>query len=171
MAHKREQFIEVLRDHRKILFKIINAYCRDKDDQQDLEQEILIQIWNAMDRFDGRSKLSTWIYRIALNVSISHFRKDHRRKEGQVSMDESVLELVDDVNLNPDLEAQVDFLYCCIRELDGLNKALVILYLEGKSYREIAEILGITESNTGTKIARVKKIFKEKFKQNSYGKI
>ncbi|HMI05096.1 MAG TPA: RNA polymerase sigma factor [Pedobacter sp.] len=165
MTEKKEKFIEVLKDHKKILFKIINVYCRDPEDQRDLEQEILIQIWKALDSFDeSKSKLSTWIYRIALNVSISHYRKDHKRKERTIAIDESILEVVDTNGSDPALENHISFLYDCIRALDNLNKAVIILHLEGKSYQEIGELLGISESNAGTKINRIRKILKEQFK-------
>lgn len=164
MTAKKEKFIEVLKDHRKILFKIVNAYCKDKDDRQDLEQEIIIQIWKALGSYDGRSKLSTWIYRIALNVSISHYRKFHSRKERTITIDESILSIADVNDSDPGTESDISFLYSCIRKLDHLNKAVIILHLEGKNYKEISEILGISESNAGTKINRIKKILKEQFK-------
>jgi len=163
LIEKKQRFIEVLKDHKKILFKIINAYCKDQEDKQDLEQEILIQIWKALDNFDGRSKLSTWIYRIALNVSISHYRKDHSRKERTIAIDENILEVVDINGTNPELEDHISLLYDCIRALDSLNKAVIILHLEGKSYKETADLLGMSESNVGTKINRIKKILKEQF--------
>jgi len=164
LTTKKEKFIGILKDHKKILFKIISVYCKDKDDRQDLEQEILIQIWKALGSFDGRAKLSTWIYRIALNVSISHYRKGHSRKSQTISIDESILEVADINDSDSELENRLSFLYTCIRALDHLNKAVIILHLEGKSYKEIGEILGISESNTGTKINRIKKILTEQFK-------
>ncbi|MES2830182.1 MAG: RNA polymerase sigma factor [Bacteroidota bacterium] len=164
MKDKKERFIEVLKDHKKILYKIINSYCKDPEDKQDLEQEILIQIWKALDNFDGRAKLSTWIYRIALNVSISHYRKDHNRKAQTIAIDESILQVVDNNETNPELENHIKMLYTFIRTLDNLNKAVIILHLDGKSYKETGDLLGISESNVGTKISRIKKILKEQFK-------
>ncbi|MBC7923753.1 MAG: sigma-70 family RNA polymerase sigma factor [Ferruginibacter sp.] len=153
----------MIRANRKILYKIIRAYCKDQEDRQDLEQEIIIQLWKSFKTYNDQFKLSTWIYRIALNVAISHYRKDIKRKEKTIPLSDTLFQAVDDQEATEALDNNLELLHAFINQLDRLNKALMILYLEGNSYKDIAEILGISESNVGTKINRIKKMLKEKF--------
>lgn len=166
MPESKEEFIELLKAHKGILYKIIHAYCYDPEDRKDLEQEIVIQIWKSLENYDSRFKLSTWIYKIALNVSISHLRKDARRKDSFTPMNESIFKFSGDNESDELLSDRTEMLYNFINDLDKLNKALIILYLEEKSYREIGEIMGISESNVGTKLGRIKNLLKVKFSIN-----
>lgn len=162
MKKSREAFINLLEEHKIILYKIIRSYCSDADDRKDLEQEIIIQIWKSLKNYNPEYKLSTWVYRIALNVAISHLRKDTTRRNHFEPMGEMIFELSDDNAEYETISEQTGLLYSFIDQLDKLNKALMILYLDGKSYLEIAEIMGLSESNVGTKISRIKHTLRKK---------
>ena len=162
---KKEQFIKTIDEHKKIIYKIVNSYCPNKDDRKDLEQEIIIHLWNSFDKYDSNYKYSTWMYRIALNVAISFYRKEKKWSlKNDFYNEESIFRIEED---NSEEEAQLDYhlklLQEFIHNLNELNKALMLLYLEEKSYEEIAEILGITKTNVATKISRIKLKLKNKF--------
>jgi RNA polymerase sigma factor (sigma-70 family) len=159
----KEKFVIVIKENKRLLYKIINCYCKDPDDRQDLEQEILIQIWKSLHTYNSSCKLSTWLYRIALNVAISHYRKDVKRKVNTLGIDENILQIADHAAAN-EQDHKVEILYQLIAKLNSLNKALIILHLDGNSYKDIAEVLGISESNVGTKISRIKQILKQDLK-------
>ena len=165
MEISKAYFLEILKDHERILFKVSNAYCGDPEDRKDIIQEIIIQLWKSRNNYNPEYKLSTWIYRIALNVAISHYRKAHKRKETAVSINENIINISEDKADHMSDEANLKLLQKFIDELDKLNKALILLYLEDYSYREIAEMLGISETNVATKISRLKKRLKTRFDQ------
>src|SRR5271168_985458 len=121
-----EQFQSLVDEHKKILYKVCNSYCRNRDDREDLAQEIMIQLWRSFGSFDGRARFSTWMYRIALNVAISFYRRESNRTRFVLSNETLLLNAVDET-ANPPAEIQV--LYESIERLDPLNKALVLLYL------------------------------------------
>lgn len=160
-ATEKERFIDLLKSNKGILYRITHSYCRDAEDRKDLEQEIVIQLWRSMKHYDGRCKLSTWIYRIALNVAISHYRKDAKRQENRVPINEAIFQIAD--NDSKEIEKRDELLTAFISQLDEFNKAIMILYLEDNSYKEISQTLGITETNVGTKLNRIKKEIKEYF--------
>ena len=158
------KFLEKLENHKGIIYKIVNSYCKDEEDRKDLSQEIIVQLWKSFDKYDNKFKYSTWIYRIALNVSISFYRKEKRRSEISHSLPENLFS----VQGNDDIEEKNylnKLLKDFIAELKELDRALIILYLDEKSHKEIAEILGLTETNVATKISRIKKLLKQKFSQ------
>lgn len=155
-----ERFQTLLDDHKKILYKVCNTYCRDRDARDDLAQEITIQLWRSFPKFDERWKFSTWMYRIALNVAISFYRRENTRIRYVISNDQQLMEAADEVKNPP---AEVQLLYGFIEGLDAMNKALALLYLDGHNYREIAEILGIGEANVATKISRLKTKMRQEF--------
>ena len=150
------RFQELLERHQKILFKVASTYCRNLEDRRDLEQEIAVQLWRAFPRYDPGRSFSTWMYRIALNVAISSARRAGRREMQSLSRDGDVAEPVDLPAELHDRDERVAALRGFIDRLDGLNRALLLLYLEEHSYREIADVLGITETNVATKISRLK---------------
>ncbi|NOU60313.1 RNA polymerase sigma factor [Marinifilum caeruleilacunae] len=156
-----KQFVEIIRNHQKMIFKICNVYCQDPVLRKDLEQEVLIQIWQSLKKFDGRVKLSTWIYKVVLNTAIAFYRNDNKSKTGKVDLDVSVISLpdFDDDSLHNE---KMRLLYRFIGELNEIDKALILLYLDGNRYKNIAEILGISESNVATKINRIKTSLKKK---------
>jgi RNA polymerase sigma-70 factor, ECF subfamily len=155
---QQDRFQTVVDEHKKILYKVCNSYCRNRDDREDLAQEIIVQLWRSFESFDARCRFSTWMYRIALNVAISFYRRESTRTRFVLSDSEQILNAVDDrATQSPEMEA----LYNFIGGLDVLNKALILLYLDGHSYLEIAAVLGISESNVATKISRVKQMMRQ----------
>jgi len=164
-ANKKEIFIKTIDDHKKIIYKIVNSYCQNREHRKDLEQEIIIQLWNAFDNYNKKYKYSTWMYRIALNVAISFYRKEKKLSiKNDFYNEVSIFSMVDD---NEDNETELDhhlkLLQKFINNLNELNKALMLLYLEEKNYEEIAEVLGITKTNVATKISRIKLKLKKEF--------
>jgi len=149
-----ETFLVCLERHRGILLKIANAYCRDAADREDLAQEIALQLWRAYPRFDGRVQFSTWMYRIAVNVAISFYRSGRRKTGRMEGASGERLEQLAAADRESDENAAL--LREIIGSFDALNRALMILYLDDRSYSEIAEILGITQTNVATKINRLK---------------
>jgi len=155
-----ETFQNLVEEHKKILYKVCNSYCRDRDSRDDLAQEIMIQLWRSFGKFNGRCRFSTWMYRIALNVAISFYRSESTRTRRVISDEQYLLETVDETESQPE---DIRLLYQFIEGLDPLNKALILLYLDENSYREIADVLGITETNVATKINRLKNKMKQEF--------
>lgn len=159
MARREEdKFQALVEEHKKILYKVCVSYCKNPGDRDDLAQEILVQLWRSFARFDGRVRFSTWMYRIALNVAISFYRRESVRTRHVVSGHEHLLEAIDVTASEP---TEIQMLYRWIGELDPLNKALALLYLDGNSYREIADVLGISETNVATKISRLKEALRQ----------
>ncbi|HMD49638.1 MAG TPA: RNA polymerase sigma factor [Bryobacteraceae bacterium] len=153
-----EAFQDRVEQHKKILYKVCGAYCRDRDSREDLAQEIMVQLWRSFEKFDGRCQFSTWMYRIALNVAISFYRSEGARKRHVFSDEQRLLEAVVEPERQPE---EVHLLYEFIALLDPLNRALMLLYLDGNTYQEIAGIVGISETNVATKISRLKSKMKE----------
>ena len=163
-----ETFEEILNKNKGIIFRVVNYYCKDADDKKDLEQEILIQIWLSYKKYNEAFAWSTFIYRIALNVSIGFYKKQKRRKDKFINVNlfiETHLQDETPLIIDEDLRVLNEFIF----QLNDINKALMILYLQEKSYAEIALILGISETNISTKINRLKIQLKEYFKINKNG--
>lgn len=159
---KTAQFLALVNDHRGIIYKVASLYCKDSEARKDLIQEIISQLWKSFDKYDQKYKQSTWIYRIALNVAISFYRKEVRRKEISHPLSPVIFEFEDTGHM-PETDTEIGVLYQFISELKELDKALILLYLDQKSYKEISEIIGITETNVATKIGRIKILLKQKF--------
>jgi RNA polymerase sigma-70 factor (ECF subfamily) len=156
IATREDSFLVLLEEHRKILFKVANLYCRNPADFADVVQEMALQAWRSFDHYDQSRRFSTWLYRIALNVAISFYRGETRRSRTIVPADESVIEIAAQPSQTADLEDRLRLLRGFIDQLGELDKALVLLYLDGNPYDVIAEVLGISESNVGTRINRIK---------------
>src|SRR5579863_6866181 len=154
-----ERFQSLVEEHKRILYKVCHSYCRNPGDRDDLAQEIIVQLWRSFAMFDERVRFSTWMYRIALNVAISFYRRESVRSRHVVPGSEHLLETIDE---SGGRSKEVQLLYQWIEELDPLNKALMILYLDGNSYQETADILGISETNVATKINRLKQAMRLK---------
>jgi len=150
---RQEEFQSLIDEHRKILYKVCHTYCKDDGARDDLAQEIVLELWRGFDKFDGRARFSTWMYRIALNVAISYYRRDSTRTRYVISDEDRLLDAADDTETQSE---QMRVLYEFIDGLDPLNKALVLLYLDGHNYQEMADVLGITGTNVATKISRLK---------------
>ena len=159
--NKHKDFQKILDEHKGIIYKVAHTYCADDEDRKDLVQEIATQIWKALPTYKPQYKMSTWMYRVALNVAISNYRKRLTRQRTFAPLTENVNVIVDESV--DDMDANITILHQFIRELKELDKALMLLYLEQKSHKEIAEIVGITETNVATKIGRIKVKLREKF--------
>lgn len=162
---EKDKFISVIKDHQNLIYKICYSYCSNSENREDLQQEILIQLWNSFSKFDGRVKLSTWIYRIALNTAITFYRNDNKHNDKKVSIDALIISL-SDFECVPEQDENIAMLYQFIEKLNEMDKALILLYLDDNKQKEMAEILGITETNVAIKICRIKKILKEQFSNN-----
>jgi RNA polymerase sigma-70 factor (ECF subfamily) len=159
---KSEKFQGVIQAHKRIIYKVANAYCKDAEERNDLVQEIMIQLWKSFGNYNEQFRYSTWIYQIALNVAISFYRKETRRQQMANPINESILNYTD-IPAHDETEENIRMLHRFIAELKELDKALILLYLEEKSYKEIAEIIGISETNVATKLGRIKASIKQKF--------
>jgi RNA polymerase sigma-70 factor (ECF subfamily) len=156
---QQDQFLDILEKNIGIILKISRAYAKTVHDKEDLINDITLELWKSFGRFKGDSKISTWIYRVALNTSMNYKRKkEHNR-----------IFFIDDLKQDDspnwpseqqDL-SQSDILYQCIDELNDFNKAIILLYLDGNSHEEISEIIGISNSNVGTRISRIKEQLKD----------
>jgi RNA polymerase sigma factor (sigma-70 family) len=145
-----KQFSEQISNHLGILHKICRTYKKDPDDRDDLFQEIVYNAWKSYPRFEGRSKFSTWLYRVALNTALYQNRKD-RFFGKTVDVDALREQIAVEVK-----EDNTDLLWLAINKLDELEKSIVILYLEELPYKEISEITGLTENNIAVKLNRIK---------------
>jgi RNA polymerase sigma-70 factor (ECF subfamily) len=152
------RFVAQLTAHQKILFKVARLYCANPADREELTQDIVIQLWRSFDRFDGRSGFGTWMYRVALNVAISRVRDERRRPSRQhmVPLDDAVLETARAAQQDDEAAAAFEALADELGRLDELDRALVILHLEGHDHDTIAAILGLGVSNVGTRLHRIK---------------
>ena len=150
------EFLARLENHKRILFKVAYLYCRDRDDRQDLVQEMLIQCWRSYERFDERVQFSTWMYRVAVNVAISHFRREGTRIRDTVPLEDYGLDIAAADALFDDDGDNMRALRQLIDGLDELNRALILLFLEGFSSEEVAAVVGISASNVSTRINRLK---------------
>ncbi len=147
-------FTELLRQYAPLIHKVARVYCRDAADREDVVQEIAVQLWRSRDRYDERYRQTTWVYRIALNVAISFQRRERRHREGRQCSDGHLLFVAAAAAREPGLD--VELLLRCVDGLDALEKALVLLYLDGNDHASIADVLGISVSNVGTKLLRTK---------------
>lgn len=152
MNPKEVAFIKLIQDHEGIIYKITRAYCDNSEDQKDLYQDIVIQVWKGFESFRGESKASTWMYRVALNTAFSFVRKE-KRKGHKVPLDG--VQLSYEVH-DPILEERLKALYTKIRQLNDIDKGIMLLLLEGKKYEEIAEVTGLRRTAVGTRISRIK---------------
>lgn len=163
MENSKQQslFNEVLESHKGIIYKIAKSYCFDATDRQDLIQEILIKIWQALPSYNSDYALTTWIYRISLNTAISHYRKEKVQEKYFISLEPNFE--VGGIEISNEKEQDLALLEKFIGDLKEIDKALMLLFLEDKSHAEISEILGISVSNVSTKIARIKEKLKNRF--------
>lgn len=159
---KQQNFIKLIKENEGIIYKITLVYAFNEEDQKDLYQEIVYQLWKSFDSFRGGSKISTWMYRIALNTSITRLKKEKRKGE-RVSLDSYLLERIDQIDTL--MEDRIKLLYSHIKQLNTVEKGVVLLYLEGKNYDEIAAITGFTPSNVGTRLNRIKQKLKSQIKK------
>jgi RNA polymerase sigma-70 factor (ECF subfamily) len=158
-----DRFTRVIKENEAIIFKVSTVYTNTLADQQDLYQEIVIQLWKAFGTFRGEARRSSWIYRIALNTAITRMRRV-KRQNAHLPIDQVILPHTD--NSDPVFEEQLRQLYQYIETLNDLDKGIILLYLEDKSHEEIAGIIGISKTNVGTRISRLRKRMKSALNQD-----
>lgn len=150
-----KKFIKQLKENQNIIHKVCRIYTTDEDSHKDLFQEITIQLWHAFPKFRGESKFTTWAYRVSLNTAISLYRKNTRTINTN-SFDTNQHHYIENLDYNYEEEEQLKLLYQAIHQLNDIEKALILLYLEDKDYVDISETLGISEVNARVKMNRVK---------------
>ena len=156
-------FTALIRRHAGLIHKVAHAYCRDATDREDVVQEIAVQLWRSRDRYDERYRETTWVYRIALNVAISFHRRERRHREQRSALEEHPLAVAE----IGEPSEEVELLLRCVDDLGALDKALVLLYLDGNDHASIAEVLGISVSNVGTKLHRIKERLRAAFEERA----
>lgn len=144
-------FVKLIHDYQKIIYKVCRMYRDHKEDQEDLFQEIVYQLWKSYSSFKGESKISSWIYRISLNTAMAVYRKTKLAIENFEEFPEQI-----HPSTEKNISENAERLFWALRKLNDPEKALISLYLEDFSYQEIAEIVGISESNVGVKLNRIK---------------
>ncbi len=154
---EREQkkiFNEWLHQYKPLLFKVVRAYAFLPSDQDDLFQDVALQVWRSIPNFRNESAVSTWLYRVALNTTFKWIRKEKKHSDGRQEFEhvEHLLEAKEDF-----VDERLDWLYKEISKLYELDRSITLLMLDGLSYKEMADIIGISESNIGVKIHRIKK--------------
>ncbi len=149
-----KNFVSMINTHRGIIYKVCNLYCNDEEDKKDLFQEIVLQLWKAFPSFRNEALNTSWMYRVALNTAISNFRKESKKPDRKLISDADFQ--IPDINFYADENEHLNALKQAIEKLSEIEKALIMLYLEDKSYDEIAEIIGISNSNVGVRLNRIK---------------
>ncbi len=158
MSQKEKEFSQLIQDNQGLIIKVSRLYTNSLEDEQDLFQEIVLQLWRSYDTFKGNSKISTWMYRVALNTAITLFRKKTRAPKTDELQDSHQGAPLEDDDEKQD---QITLLYSVVKMLPNVERAIVMMYLDDQPYREIAETLGISEVNARVKMNRLKKTLKE----------
>ena len=153
------RFREWHREHQGIILRIARANASNLTDQEDLIQEISLQIWNSIPNFAGNCKSSTWVYRVALNTAIAWGRKEKRQQEKKQQVAENLHFLKE---TSEPRNERLEWIFEQIRRLDPIDRSIILLHLDGQSYQEIADILGISEKNVGVKLSRLRKSLTQK---------
>jgi RNA polymerase sigma-70 factor (ECF subfamily) len=157
-----ERFLAAIEPHRRILYKVARAYGRSVEEREDIVQETVVQLWRAYPRYDPAFRFTTWMYRIALNSAISWRRRERTQTQHLHPEGEELLAGV--AAADSDEDADVVLLYRCIERYADLDKALLMLYLDGQEQREIASVLGLTPTNVATRIGRLKERLRADFR-------
>lgn len=156
-----------LEKHGGLVMRVARSYGATEEDREDLSQEILLQLWRSLPRFEGRAAESTWIYRVALNTALAWRRSEARRNLRHTPLSEPDRMTADERELAEGLDKDEDLarLYAAIQQLPKLDAALVLLYLDGLNYRQMSEVLGLSESNVGVKLTRARKALADLMKE------
>lgn len=166
MKAKEQAFLTRIAKHKGILFKVSKMYMDNPDDQQDLFQEIVLQLWKAYDSFKGESQFSTWMYRVAINTAIVYFKKEKRKVDQYAIASDNIKEEESEADEH---ENKLKHFYKAVQELDKIDKAIIFYQLEGYSHKEIGLNLGISEGNARVKLNRAKEKLKAIIKKQGYG--
>lgn len=153
-----KEFLEIIRTNQGIIHKVCNIYCDVEEDRNDLFQEIVGQLWKSFPSFRNESKFTTWMYRVSLNTAITLFKLEKRRPE-QKSITLESFQIAEEAYDN-ETEENIRILHRAVGQLTGIEKSIILLFLENKSYDEIAEITGITQNYVRVKMNRIKKKLK-----------
>ena len=154
MNNQEQQFTQVVREHRSTIYSVCYMFSKDQDEVDDLFQEVLIKLWQGFDKFEGRSSLRTWVYKVSLNTCISIDRKKKSRPT------QTILEGVDLFDDSDTDNRQLDMLHGRITQLPPFDRAIVLLWLENMSYDEIGAIVGITAKNVSVRLVRIREQLK-----------
>lgn len=160
--------MELLQTNKGILYKICRIYLKEPQDQQDLLQEIVLQLWNSYDSFHGDSKFSSWMYRVALNTAITFYKKERKRTEYLTSISPDTETLSETTYGEEDRREKLFVFYKAIHELNKVEKALIFLYMEGQPGKEIADCLDISPQNVRVRINRIKQKLQQIIKYMGY---
>lgn len=163
MTSREQEFTQIIKDHEGVIFKITTLYTDTEDEQKDLYQDIVYQLWKSFEAFRGDAKISTWMYRVALNTALTKLKKE-KRSGNKVSIDHIILKQTEQYDIQ--FEEKLATMYSLIKRLNDLEKGLILLVLEEKKYEEIAIITGLTVSNVGTRISRIKQKLKTQIKKD-----
>jgi RNA polymerase sigma factor (sigma-70 family) len=166
LKEKEQEFLNRIESHKGILYKVSKMYMDNYDDQQDLFQEIVCQLWKSYDTFRNESQFSTWMYRVAVNTAIVFLRKEKRKVDKYEIASENIKDDEGDSHIK---ESQLDHFYKAVQKLEKIDKAIIFYQLEGFSHKEIGENLGISEGNARVKLNRAKEKLKEIIKNQGYG--
>jgi RNA polymerase sigma factor (sigma-70 family) len=166
VKEKEQEFLKRIESHKGILYKVSKMYMDNHDDQQDLFQEIVCQLWKSYDTFRNESQFSTWMYRVAVNTAIVFLRKEKRKVDKYEIASENIKDDEGDSHIK---ESQIDHFYKAVQKLEKIDKAIIFYQLEGFSHKEIGENLGISEGNARVKLNRAKEKLKEIIKNQGYG--
>lgn len=163
-----KEFLSLLEQHLSLLVKIVRVYAYNTQNQKDLMSDIVFELWKSYPSFKGNSKVSTWFYRVALNISLKTKRKRDNNKllfiEELITFDTNIFDST------PDDRSAIHLLYKCIEELNPINKAIILLYLENKTNGEIAEITGFSLTNVSTRLSRIREELRKcMIKKEQYG--
>lgn len=153
-----KEFLQIITENQGIIHKVCSIYCDSEEDRRDLFQEILVQLWKSFSSFRNESKFSTWMYRVALNTAITSFKKDKRQPDKSGIPFENLQLAVEMYDTTT--EDQIKLLNKAVSQLTGIEKSIILLFLEDKKYEEIAEITGITQNYVRVKMNRIKKKLK-----------
>jgi RNA polymerase sigma-70 factor (ECF subfamily) len=156
---KKQTFTQTIQKHEKLIYKVASFYTNDHQDREDLVQEIIYQLWRSFESYQHKASMSTWMYRVAMNVAIYHLRKS-KKSIATVPLDAVDLHEASDTGAT---DARLQVLRQLIHQLNLLDRGIVMLYLENKSYSEIADIVGISESNVGPRLSRIKEKLRKQF--------
>jgi RNA polymerase sigma-70 factor (ECF subfamily) len=165
MQLSEQEFLRAIELHKGILYKVSRMYFDKLEDQQDLFQEIILQLWKSLDSFKGNSEFSSWMYRVALNTAIVFFKKEKRKQDNFTIIKN---EPIDNDVFDSEKDQQLVHFYKAVKQLTKIEKAIIILLIEGYSGKKIAENLGLSEVNVRVKIKRTKNKLQEIIKTQGY---
>lgn len=154
-----KEFLHIIQRNQGIIYKVCSLYCDAQDDRDDLFQEIVVQLWKSYPSFRKESKVTTWMYRVALNTAITSFKKSKRRPD-QSRLSFQNFQIAEE-NYDTETEESIKLLHKAVKQLSGIEKSIILLFLENKKYEEIAEITGITQNYVRVKMNRIKKKLKK----------